>query len=346
MATTATSKNDTTVPAVVRDPRFRAGRTLVQKGQAEQAVDVFATLLEESRRTFGEDNIETAPAYYEYGNAIFRGLPVEGNGAMGEITENQREAAAATAEKRAQKLESSSTNEESEKKVAANKQLEEETQDTDVAHEEEETNDTMLSLEMMETAYSIIDEYLQSETQDTETFASWATEQVPRVLTGIGDVLSQLQRHADAADAYSRALGHRQEALRQFGADDMSLELLQSRRRVVEANVLIAEELLACPPDQDVVTTETNATLVKATERVDFARGYYDKARDALQETVLLMGHIAGKGVDLGQEKEDICFVSTMVMGVGMNLAELDEQAQQEAASSSPEPKKKKAKTK
>ena len=67
---------------------------------------------------------------------------------------------------------------------------------------------------------------------------------------------------------------------------------------------MIAEELLACPPDQDVITTESQDVLVKAPERVDYARGYYDKARDELQETVLLMGALAAKGIDLGEEKE------------------------------------------
>ena len=37
------------------------------------------------------------------------------------------------------------------------------------------------------------------------------------------------------------------------------------------------------------MTTESKDVLVKAAERVDYARGYYDKARDELQETVLLM---------------------------------------------------------
>jgi hypothetical protein len=41
----------------------------------------------------------------------------------------------------------------------------------------------------------------------------------------------------------------------------------------------------------------------------------------------LLMGQIAAQGGDLGNEKEDVCFVATMVMGVGTNLAQLDEEA-------------------
>jgi hypothetical protein len=61
-------------PVVVRDPRFVAGRATV--GQ-RTAVDVFATLLQEAVRTYGDAaassrRIETAPAYYEYGNALLR----------------------------------------------------------------------------------------------------------------------------------------------------------------------------------------------------------------------------------------------------------------------------------
>ena len=106
------------------------------------------------------------------------------------------------------------------------------------------------------------------------------------------------------------------------------LALLVCRRKVVENDVLIAEELLACAPEKDVVTTESHDCLVKAAERIDFARGYYDRARDELQETVLLMGELAAAGVDVGQEKEDVCFAATMVMAIGNTLAEIDEEQQ------------------
>ena len=93
----------------------------------------------------------------------------------------------------------------------------------------------------------------------------------------------------------------------------------------MEANILVAEALLACPKDEDVITTETKDLLVGAKERVDYARGYYDKARDELQEAVFLMGKIAASGADLGMEKEDICFAATLLMGVGETLAAHDD---------------------
>lgn len=397
MASTATphstSSNETTsviatTPTVVRDPRFRAGRKLVETGQANHAIDIFATLLAEARRTYGDASIETAPAYYEYGNALFRGVQqqehegegddeVEENGEEKVEEEQQgidpRQAAALAAERRA-KGESATIGEqekdkpaeevEDEKKPAAKVNISdglvtngEKGDDGDVdadqgdnekqkdagdtntnqdgegdneegEEEEEEGDDTQLALEMMETTWSVLDVYVQSSNHTKSSqYQNWATEQIPRVLTGIGDVLSALDRHGDAADAYSRALGHRQTAVSVFAANNTSIEFLQARRRVVEANVLIAEELLACPPDQDVITTESQQLIVTAAERVDYARGYYDKARDELQEVVLLMGEIAARGGDVGQEKEDVCFVATMVMGVGTNLAQLDEEA-------------------
>ena len=97
------------LPVIVRDPRFRAGRTAVQRGEAEQAIAVFATLLEEARRTFAEHKndclVETSPAYYEYGNALFRSWQQQQQQQEEEETTtpaaSSREAAAAAAERRA-----------------------------------------------------------------------------------------------------------------------------------------------------------------------------------------------------------------------------------------------------
>ena len=60
----------------------------------------------------------------------------------------------------------------------------------------------------------------------------------------------------------------------------------------MEANILIIEELvLACPHDQDVITTETKTILVKAGSVVDYAREYYNRA----QEAILLLGQLAAR---------------------------------------------------
>ena len=334
------------LPKVVQDPRFRAGRSLVQKGKSAPAVDIFASLLEEARTTFGEDNIEAAPAYYEYGNALLRDVSSEEeNTGEAELNLDPREAAAKAAEQRLQGEGGKSEEDQkpSAKAAAEPDSKEEDTEDNQKEGEEEsspdDSSDVELALEMMETAWSIVDEYVQGDAPDKK-YLEWAAEQSPRYLTGIGDTLSTAGRHPDAADAYSRALEHRLELLKKIDTKEPSPAYLKCRRLIVEANILIAEEFLACPEGEDVVTTETKDVLVKAAERVDYAKGYYDKARDELQETVLLMGEMTAKGIGVAEEKEDICFVSTMVMGVGMKLAELDEIAQANAK----EPAKKKSK--
>jgi hypothetical protein len=347
------------LPTVAQDPRFRAGRALVQKGQAAAAVTVFASLLETARTTFGEAHVETAPAYYEYGNALLRGAPspeeedassVEG----GEVApmDRKRQAAAQAAEHR---LVAPADPDEEDQKPAAQeedaspkKEDSEHDDNDDDGSDDDELGDVALALEMMETAWSILDDYVStSKGGDTapQGYLAWARDQLPRYLTGIGDALSSLTRHADAADAYARALTHRLERVQQHVAAQTTetVEHLTCRRLVVEATILLAEEFLAGPPDQDVVTSETQLVLVQAAGKVDYARGYYDKARDELQETVLLMGEMAAQGLDVAAEKKDICFVSTMVMGVGMRLAELDELAAA-AATTLAEPVKKKAK--
>lgn len=431
------------VPKAVIDPRFRAGRRLLTEAhQSEAAIQVFSSLLQEAEKAYGAESIETAPVFYEYGNALFRHYVAslvddkkQQQGADDDTTttraaastvkvemdtpalQKRREAAAAAAELRFQKP-SAESNHDGDKKPAAipsqpengdikgepetissnksnnkneteeksgvihndlDKGQKEADQDgeadnneiegDDDDEEEEDDDDIQLSLEMMETAYSILDEYLEkmgdptSSNTQSRNYRDWAWEQQSRVLTGIGDVLSTMERHADAADTYLRALALRQERLEQeFGGNNhdkddkkkMAVEYLRARRLIVESNILIAHEFLACSPDSDVVTTETKAIIVRAAERVDFAREYYNTAQDELQETALLLGQLTGaaavgggsgdddgKKNDLAKEKNNIMHIATLVMGAGMQLAQIDEEKQ---AAESQRPVKKKAK--
>jgi hypothetical protein len=343
---------------------------LIQQGMAnEGAIEIFSTLVEECIAKHGESSIETSPAFFEYGNALLRAslaaTAIPGDDEDDEeedpkeSAEEARHAAGAAAEARQnaqkegdQKLAAASASDAPKETEAPQEETAsddaEEVDDGDDG-EEDEADDLQLSLEMMENAFSILDEYQTQRTTQSGTdnadgaYLTWTREQLPRVLLGIGDCLAALQRHADAADVYSRALEWRQTQLAQIAkSNGESLEHLQSQRRVCEATVLIAEELLACPEKQDVVTRETQSLIVKAEERIEYARGYYDKARDSLQETVFLMGKLASKNTDLGTEKEDVCFLATMIMGVGETLAAFDEQEAEKQAS---EPVKKKAKT-
>lgn len=336
-------------PVVTRDPRFLAGRKLVERGLADEAVDIYATLVEETRAKYGDVSIETAPAYYEYGNTLLRAVTKHQMAAEGEPAESkaeQRTAAAAAAEQRQQQH---STEEKPEAVTSKESEVD---QDTDKAEKGEEQDnvqeegksndddgdDLGLALEMIENSFSILEEYKDNIGKDGNgnDYSEWLKEQLPRVLMGIGDTLSKLNRHADAADAYSRALELRKAYLQELAdrtesdKSQSTTKHLKAHRMVCEANVLIAEELLSCPQDEDVVTTETQSLIVKAEERVSYARGYYDQARDALQEAVVFMGSLP-RTVDLGREKEDVCFLATLVMGVGESLAAIDEEREASA---------------
>ena len=56
------------LPVIVRDPCYKAGHALIPK---EELINVYATLLEEACSKYRESHIESAPAYYEYGNVLF-----------------------------------------------------------------------------------------------------------------------------------------------------------------------------------------------------------------------------------------------------------------------------------
>ena len=106
-----------------------------------------------------------------------------------------------------------------------------------------------------------------------------------RILVGIGDVLAFQHKYAAAVDAYTRAIPHREQFVLIGKSSEPSIELLKRRRQLVKVFVLVAETLLKSPQGEDLVTSESQALLVKNSERIDFARGYYDKAKDELQET-------------------------------------------------------------
>ncbi|MGK3736412.1 MAG: hypothetical protein ACI8RD_003974 [Bacillariaceae sp.] len=343
-----TEPNNTNAPPVVtKDPRFLAGRKLCERGLAEEAIEMYAILLEETSQKYGENSIETAPTYYEYGNSLLRAtnkqIAISNEEEEIEtkkvVDSDTRSVAAAAAERRQQQQQQQSSvgkddDEEEDKKPAAvtsttndddddddgdndnnnntnnnNKQREEEEEE----YYSSSNDDLNLALEMMENAFSIMEEYKESNEKKEEEeeenitrnddndenkkkckYYGWVKEQIPRILLGIGDTLSTLSRHADAADAFSRALELRKVQLQELVAANISegsadqnenqhtIEHLQAHRMVCEANILIAEELLSCPPNEDVVTTETQSLIVKANECVSYARGYYDQARDSL----------------------------------------------------------------
>ena len=327
--------NTNTPPVVTKDPRFLAGRKLCERGLADEAIEIYATLLEETTQKYGENSIETAPTYYEYGNSLLRAtnknIAISNEEEEIEtkkvVDSDTRSVAAAAAERRQQQqqqqysVDKDDDDKEADKKPAAvttrtNDEDDDDGDGNNNEHREEEDNssnnndDLNLALEMMENAWSILEEYKEcNEKEEDESstrndnhdddenkkkckYYGWVKVQIPRILLGIGDTLSTLSRHADAADAFSRALELRKVQLQALVAANISegsadqnqhtIEHLQAHRMVCEANILIAEELLSCPPNEDVVTTETESLIVKANECVSYARGYYDQARDSL----------------------------------------------------------------
>lgn len=314
-------------PKVTMDPRFKAARALVQSGHSQDAVDMFATLVEETIARYSETSLEAAVCYYEYGNALLRSIPA---------ADDSQEEVANDAEKTGngdqQQQQHEHQQEESKPAAADGKKSDENDESrTNAKREDSDTKvglgreDFLLALEMMENAYSIFEEKANLQPKN-----EWIQCQLPRVLQGLGDVLRELGRMSDAADAYSRALPYREEFVEKYNKEtDLTIEHLTNRRLLVEANILVAEALLGCEHGKHVVTSETNDMLVTADERVDYARGYYEKAREELQDTVFLMGRIAasgGRAEELAPEKENICFAATLLMGVGETLATFDDE--------------------
>ena len=397
-------------PKILKDPRFRAGTKLIKSGR-DGAINVFALILEEARSKYGEASIETAPAYVEYGNALFREWQrqqedqeelndddddegegdvemqgetsktaaknrnydkLQGSGNKGGNEEEKSDPAQDEKGKEPEQSTADSKDKENSDPVEEEMEVaeeeeeegaeeeeeaveEEEEQEVEEEQQEEEEDDVHLALSMMETAFAIYDNYIQSAAQVSDASAVYLTwvksEQIARVLQFIGDMLSSLDRHADAADAYTRELAYRDAVVGEYDAaktkegdndDTASMRELVARRKAVEANVLIAQELLLCPDGEDVVTTEDTALLVTASERLEFATGYYQTAREQLQETVYLMGKLASRTPkeEFKLEKENICFTSTLLMGVGESIAECEANQKMEKE----EPVKKKAK--
>jgi hypothetical protein len=76
----------------------------------------------------------------------------------------------------------------------------------------------------------------------------------------------------------------RQEAVER-ATNKITLDYLKRRRLLTETFILVTEALLACPIGADVIASSSPTILVKGEERLDYVRGYYEKARDELQET-------------------------------------------------------------
>ncbi|KAL7465348.1 hypothetical protein ACHAXS_005674 [Conticribra weissflogii] len=377
---------------ISQDPRFKLARSLLSSDDAsgksgpEAAIDIFATLLEECRKRFGETSLDAALCQYEYGNALFRAFlrtsPLDGD----DFVEDTKPAAgeskadeAAGKKRKNQPNESEETTQGStscktlkrerlksdEETSVENGRADEDLIDHTESRDKDE-DDVDLALEMMETSFAIFESHVSNdhgklgETNNSNISEQWVSGQLPRILVGIADVHSFRENYGNAVDAYCRALPYREKAWDEMKKskkqeDLLTVEHLKCQRHLVETYALIAETLLNCPNGEDVICyydeekggednddqklpakslhesieeEVSSSVLVKAEERVNFARSHYEMAREGLEEIVYRMGKMAAARKELGDEKEDICYLVTMLVGLANGLTDAENKSE------------------
>ena len=262
-------------PLVCNDARFRAGRKLMEQGQVHLgAIKIFSLLLDRSMEEFGESSMETATVRYEYGYSLYLNVTRE------KANENNLD-----------------TKQHSSEKVGK-----EENDDEQIMSEEDTTIE--IALEHMVLAcqilYKYVDEYENTakttkkspqednlETMKNQSYITWAMEQLPRMIIGIGYILSYQGKHPDALNSYLNALPYRTKFLEDKTSKDettITLDQLRAHRLLVDLYVLIVEEILKCPADVDITVPESNEILVKKEDRIKIAKDHYEKGREELQE--------------------------------------------------------------
>lgn len=91
----AVSENES-VSNTLADPQFKAGRSLVDAGRLEEAVDFFSSYLEVRVDVLGDEmSPALAPLYYEYGNALLYNAEESGAVFGDAITEAEKKRALA-----------------------------------------------------------------------------------------------------------------------------------------------------------------------------------------------------------------------------------------------------------
>lgn len=259
-------------PKVCKDPRFRAGRKLVQRGLVHQgALKIFALMMDRAEEEFSAQSLDYAAARYEYGYALFLektgDVDVRENG-EGQIGSN----------------ESQVSNFLSEGEDYIESALEHMVMACGILYEYADTDRKQPAGDT--TVSSSID---SSENLSSMQYLAWVSEQLSRYLIGIGYVLSYQGKHPDALSSYFNALPFRTQMLEKHQgktkneSGEIVLDLFKAHRLLVEVYVLIVEEIIKCPSDSD-IKTESNELLIKKGERVQTAKIYYENAREELQE--------------------------------------------------------------
>ena len=291
--------------AISIDPRFILARKLITSGSPDNAIEIFANLLENCREKLGEDSFDAALCQYEYGNALFRAVLQKQDADAGEEGdeddgrkppaksdgERQREIMAAAAEKRFGTEASPEPSKKRAKTEIDSKDAKEKDNDENETEEEE---DVELALEMIETAIHILLEKLASasEINDKSTITDaqkeWSLNQIPRFLICLGDLFAFREEHGNAVDAYIRALSYREDKWKELkeSNEPLQIEQLSCRRLYIEACTLVAEALLACPDGDDVVCEgkDETVTYAMAAEKIEFALSWFEVARRELDD--------------------------------------------------------------
>lgn len=190
------------------------------------------------------------------------------------------------------------------------------------------------SLEYMAKSCSILYSQLQElknkkppvQSQDIKItdYHGWIHEQLPRNLIGIGRILSFQGNHGESLESFMNAIPILEKMFDTF-EEKSDPAYLRAHRLLIEGYVQVAEELLMCPEGQDIALSNDNTLIIKNSERVPQARFYYDKSREGLQELVFSMAKMEQEKKLPISEKEDICYLATMLMHVGMSLTHAED---------------------
>jgi len=258
-ATHQTIQNRT--PLVTSDARYRAGRKLIQSGRVHLgAISMFEALATRAEEEFGDSSIEAAAIYYELGHALYlnvrRGSSVVvANDVIEEALEYMVKACSILYSHVDQSISSDGDDGAGD--------------DGDDGDGGGGTGEKDESTDAMKSQYS-----------------QWATDQLPRILIGIGNFQSHQHKHADAVESYLNAVPYREEAAKKCNKPDSNIDAasLRLHRLLAEAHVLIAEELLMCSTGQDLVHSETGSVIVKADDVTNLAQNYYDQGKEKLQD--------------------------------------------------------------
>lgn len=166
---------------------------------------------------------------------------------------------------------------------------------------------------------------LPSEDIKLADYHDWINEQIPRNLTGIGRTLSFQGKHGDSVESFMNAIPFLEKTFEHF-EEKNDPAYLRAQRLLIEAYVQVAEELLMCPEGEDVVRNDNDkSVLMESSERLPQARFYYEKSREGLQELVFSMAKMEQEKQLPKSEKEDICYLATMLMHVGMSLTHAED---------------------